>query len=148
MHESPLVTLDHRILALTTRILATWGVDPRHQAALLGWDAPRLEALLSGTAPAHQSPEQLKRLLLTMELIRALHGRYGQVEAWWLHRPNQAAPFDGRTPVEYLASGGLGALQATVEHLDDALRGRVPPSAEAVALASTLPQPDITLEDD
>lgn len=148
MHESPLVTLDHQILVTTTRILATWRVDPGHQAALLGWDAPRLQGLLSGAASVPQTPEQVERLLLTVELIRALHGRYGQVEAWWLHSPNRVAPFDGRTPLEYLASGGLEALQATVQHLDDALRGRVPPSAEAVALASTLPQPDITLEDD
>lgn len=146
MPESHLLHLDHRILVTVTQILTTWQVEPRLQAALLGWTTSDLQDVLAGTAPTPQSAAQLERVMLTVEFVRALHGRYGNAERWWLHRPNPAAPFNDRTPLEYLASGDLVALQATVQHLDDALRGKVPPSAQAVAQAATLPQPDIDLE--
>lgn len=147
MPESHLFHLDHRILVTVTQILTTWQVSPSVQAALLGCTTSDLQDVLAGTAPAPQSAAQLERLMLTVELVRALHGRYGHAESWWLHRPNPAAPFNGRTLLDYLVSGERVALKATVQHLDDTLQGKVPPSAQAVAQAATLPQPDIDLEE-
>lgn len=147
MPESHLLHLDHRILVTVTQILTTWQVDAHIQATLLGWTTTDLQDVLAGTAPAPQSAAQIERLMLTVELIRAVHGRYGHAERWWLHRPNPAAPFYERTPLDYLASGELVALKATVQHLDDALRRKTPPSVQAVAQAATLPQPDIDLEE-
>lgn len=147
MLESLLIHLDHRILVTVTQIFTTWQVEPRLQAALLGWTTTDLQDALSGTAPVSQTAEQLERLVLAVELVRAVHGGHGHAESWWLYHPNAAAPFNDRTPLEYLVSGELVALQATVQHLDDALRGNTPPSAQAVAQAATLPQPDIDLEE-
>lgn len=147
MREPTLTHLDHRILVTIIQLLTTWQVKPHLQAALLGWTTRDLQDVLAETAPAPQSAAQLERLMLTVELVRALHGRYSNAESWWLHRPNPAAPFKDRTPLEYLVNGELVALQTTVQHLDNALRGKVPPSAQAVAQAATLPQPDIDLEE-
>lgn len=147
MPESHLLHLDHRILVTVTQILTTWQVRPSLQAALLGWSTTDLQDVLAGTAPAPQSAAQIERLMLTVELVRAVHRRHGHAERWWLHRPNPAAPFYDRTPLEYLASGELVVLQTTIQHLDDALRGKTPPSAQAVSQAATLPQPDIALEE-
>lgn len=147
MHESPLSRLDHRLLVTVTQILTTWQVDAHLHATLLGWDATVLQDARSDSTLVHQSPEQVERLLLTVELIRAVHGRHGHAETWWLHHPNPAPPFNGQTPLAYLSSGEPVALQATVQHLDDALRGGVPPSKKAVEQAATLPQPDINLEE-
>lgn len=147
MRESPLRHLDHRLLVTVTQILTTWQVDARLQAALLGWDATVLHDALCDSTLVHQSPEQVERLLTTVELIRAVHGRHGHAETWWLQCPNPASPFNGQTPLAYLSSGELITLRATVQHLDDALRGRVPPSKKAVEQAATLPQPDIDLEE-
>lgn len=146
MAESSLRQIDHRILETVVRILTAWGVTPAQSAAILGWDASSQHDALSSTTPARLTTEQSERLQLTVELIRAVHGLHGHAEGWWLHRPDDRVPFQGAAPVEFLGSGRLEALRVTLQTLDDILRGSVPPSREAVALAHTLPQPVIDLD--
>ena len=147
MAESSLRQIDHRILETAVRIFTAWGVTPTQSAAILGWDASSLHYALSSTTPARLTTEQSERLQLTIELIRAVHGLHGHVEREWLHRPDDRFPFQGAPPAEFLGSGRLDALRVTLQTLDDILRGRVPPSREAVALARTLPHPVIDMDE-
>ena len=146
MSESSIPQIDHRILEIVVQILTDWGVAPSQSAAILGWDAPSLRDAVSSPTPARLTTEQSERLQLTVELIRAVHGLHGHVEREWLHRPDDRFPFQGAPPAEVLGSGRLEALRVTLQTLDDLLRGSVPPSREAVALARTLPQPVIDLD--
>ncbi|MCU0230343.1 MAG: MbcA/ParS/Xre antitoxin family protein [Acidobacteria bacterium] len=69
--------------------------------------------------------DQITRISYLLGIYKALHVLYGDALAdAWVTLPNRNAIFGGRTPLDYMANGGLLAMQ-TVRRLLDARRGGV-----------------------
>ena len=67
--------------------------------------------------------DRITRVSYLVGIYKALHILYGDKLAdEWVHLPNGNAIFGGRTPLAYMVSGGLLAMQ-TVRKLLDARRG-------------------------
>ncbi len=77
--------------------------------------------------------DRLTRISYLVGIYKALHILYGnELADEWVTLPNTNVIFGGRTPLEYMAGGGLLALQ-TVRRLLDARRGGVEQPAPAPA---------------
>jgi hypothetical protein len=67
--------------------------------------------------------DRLTRISYLVGIYKALHILYGdRLADEWVRLPNSNAVFAGRTPLEYMISGGILAIQ-TVRKLLDARRG-------------------------
>jgi hypothetical protein len=67
--------------------------------------------------------DRITRISFLIGIYKALHIIYGDKLAdEWVSLPNQNAIFGGQTPLQYMLSGGLIAMQ-TVRRLVDARRG-------------------------
>ena len=67
--------------------------------------------------------DRITRISYLVGIYKALHIIYGDKLAdEWVKLPNRNALFAGRSPLEYMMSGGLVAMQ-TVRRLLDARRG-------------------------
>jgi hypothetical protein len=69
--------------------------------------------------------DRITRISYLVGIYKALHVLYGDALAdAWVTLPNTNVIFGGRTPLDYMAAGGLLAMQ-TVRRLLDARRGGV-----------------------
>lgn len=69
--------------------------------------------------------DRITRVSYLVGIYKALHILYGaRLADEWVQLPNSNAIFGGQTPLAYMASGGLLAMQ-TVRRLLDARRGGV-----------------------
>ncbi len=67
--------------------------------------------------------DRIVRISYLVGIYKALHILYGdELADEWVRLPNRNALFGGRSPLEYMISGGLLAMQ-TVRRLLDARRG-------------------------
>lgn len=67
--------------------------------------------------------DRIVRISYLVGIYKALHILYGdELADEWVRLPNRNALFGGRSPLEYMISGGLVAMQ-TVRRLLDARRG-------------------------
>ena len=67
--------------------------------------------------------DRITRISYLLGIYKSLHILYGdQLADEWVTLPNRNAIFGGRTPLAYMAAGGLLAMQ-TVRKLVDARRG-------------------------
>lgn len=128
------------------RLLAAVGLTTAQQTQLLGLDARAVRLALQSGLPLPLSPEQHLRLRASVEIAQALLTLYTRHPEQWFTRENSRPPFDGRTPLAYVLTGGTAALVATHRLLLADLNGLFSTSLESRALASRLPQPDIELD--
>lgn len=132
-HPSPLVDLGskaerERLSASALlgffNIMERWGVRDEDARGLLGgisngayykWKGEPQSVLLGS--------DVLTRISFLVGIFKALHILYGQALAdEWVRLPNRNRIFGGQTPLAFMLSGGIGAMQI-VRRLLDARRG-------------------------
>lgn len=106
-------------------IAAKWGLKDEDSRELLGGVSS------SSFYEWKKNPERLldidriTRISFMVGIYKALHTLYGdQLADAWVRLPNKNLIFGGRSPLQYMLTGGLISMQ-TVRRLLDARRGGV-----------------------
>jgi uncharacterized protein (DUF2384 family) len=106
-------------------IAARWGIRDDDARALLGGmsNGPFYE--MKKNPDRVLDADRLVRISYLVGIFKALHILYSEALAdAWIQRPNTNRIFGGHTPLAYMTTGGLAAMQ-TVRRLLDARRGGV-----------------------
>lgn len=106
-------------------IAAKWGLTPEEQRGLLGWPSRSALYLWRSSGDKTTLPyDTLIRLSLVLGIFKDLHILYPEVPFAdaWVRTPNRNLLFGGRSPVEHVLHGGIGALY-DIRRLLDARRG-------------------------
>jgi hypothetical protein len=102
------------------RIAAAWGLTVNEQMSLLGIKS-RSTFFKWRKDPAVQLPadtlERLSYLLGIYKALQLLFAEPASADAW-LRRPNDAAPFGGRSALERMLSGQVADLYVVRQYLD------------------------------
>ena len=102
-------------------IAAAWSLSEDQAMALLGLTAR------STFSQWRRDPDTARLSHATLERLSYLFGIYRALQILlptpqaadaWLHRPNQAAPFQGASALERMRSGRLADLAAVRQYLD------------------------------
>jgi hypothetical protein len=104
------------------RMMARWQVRDEDARALLGGvtNGPFYE--MKKNPDRVLDPDRLLRISYLIGIFKALNLLYSETLAdEWVRRPNSNRVFGGQTPLAYLTSGGLPAME-TVRRLLDARR--------------------------
>jgi hypothetical protein len=89
-----------------------WKLDVADERALLGWPpASTFHKYKSGDAGV-LSLDTLTRISLVLGIYKALHVLYPEpaFANGWIRMPNSNSMFGGRSPMAYVADGGIDAL--------------------------------------
>lgn len=106
-------------------IAARWAVRDEDARALLGGVSNGPYYRWKKDPSRTLDTDTLTRISYLVGIFKALNILYGPALAdEWVHLPNTNRLFGGRTPLAYMAEGGVPALQ-TVRRLLDARRGGV-----------------------
>lgn len=100
-------------------IMARWQVRDEVARALLGGvtNGPFYE--MKKNPERVLDPDRLLRISYLIGIFKALNLLYSQTLAdEWIQRPNANAIFAGQTPLTYLTTGGLPAMQIVRRLLD------------------------------
>lgn len=114
----------HLVPALRTvfNILDAWGVKVKDWGRLLGVSQPTVHRWKADPAAAAKanSRDLLERLSYLLGIYKALQILLPDPRAadGWVNRPNAAAPFGGRAPVERLLAGNVADLYEVRRWLD------------------------------
>jgi uncharacterized protein (DUF2384 family) len=107
------------------RMAEHWRLNVDQQRRLLG-DPPRSTFFTWKSEPhrARLSRDTLERLSTLLGIWKALQILFPQPERAdaWLHKPNSAAPFGGRSALDRMLDGNVGDLHVVRRYLD-AVRG-------------------------
>lgn len=102
-----------------------WGLRDEDARGLLGGVASTAWYAWRKVPPRMLDTDTLTRISYLVGIFKALNILYGEALAdEWVRLPNGNPLFGGRTPLAFMLSGGLPALQ-TVRRLLDARRGGV-----------------------
>jgi hypothetical protein len=104
-------------------IMSRWKVRDEDARALLGGvtNGPFYE--MKRDRNRVLDTDRLTRVSYLVGIFKALHVLHGRAIAdQWVHLANSNPIFNGRTPLDYMAEGGLPAMQV-VRRLLDARRG-------------------------
>lgn len=105
------------------RIVERWKVPDEIARDLFGGVSNGTFYKMKREAGRVLSADELLRISYLVGIFKALHVLYSEALAdQWMSRPNTNPIFGGRTPLAYLHSGGIPAMQ-TVRRLLDARRG-------------------------
>jgi hypothetical protein len=107
------------------RIADLWQLSADEQRTLLGQPA-RSTFFKWKKGPVRALPRDvLERISYVLGIYKALEILLPQAESadGWIRRPNDAAPFGGRSALERLLSGNVGDLYAVRQYLDAARSG-------------------------
>lgn len=75
----------------------------------------RAAAMLDGPL---LTPTQFNRAGLMIRIYRALHDLFvGDMADRWPDMPNRAVPYDGRSPIAFMANGGTDAMIHVLMHI-------------------------------
>lgn len=103
------------------RLMASWQAPVAEAHGLLGVSRWRYYAL-KRRPEGEIGADTLHRIACLVAIHGALVALHGEAQALrWLRCPNTNRVFGGRTPLAYLAAGGVPALEATRRLLDAAL---------------------------
>jgi hypothetical protein len=106
-------------------IAKAWGLNEQQTMTLLGFDASTRSTYFKWKKDpdsARLGRDKLERLSYVFGIYKALQLLLPEPAAadGWLHRPNSAAPFGGRSALERLMSGNVADLYVVREYLDTA----------------------------
>ena len=127
--DAPVVaTLSRRELAPTAvrafgRLAEIWRLSGAQQARLLGLESSQSSTLYkwkSQPQRANLSYDTLDRISYLTGIYKALHVLLPDDAAAdsWIHRPNTAPPFAGRTPLDRMLAGSMHDLHVVRAYLD------------------------------
>jgi len=106
-------------------IAKAWALSEQQTMTLLGFDASTRSTYFKWKKDpdsARLGRDKLERLSYVFGIYKALQLLLPEPAAadGWLHRPNSAAPFGGRSALERLMSGNVADLYVVREYLDTA----------------------------
>ena len=106
-------------------IARAWTLNEQQTMTLLGFDASTRSTYFKWKKDpdsARLGRDKLERLSYVFGIYKALQLLLPDAAAadGWLHRPNSAAPFGGRSALERLLSGNVADLYVVREYLDTA----------------------------
>jgi hypothetical protein len=105
------------------RLADEWGLTVDQVGALLGDVPASTWHAWVKTPPRDLGVDRLTRVSLLLGIYAALQVLYpGPLANQWVSRPNTNVAFAGRTPLDVMIAGGIGALER-VRSLVDARRG-------------------------
>jgi hypothetical protein len=113
-------------LPTVLRIMHQWKAPRDAQASLLGVTPEALARWRSDGRPDRLDPETIERISLLLGIyadLQILLPNPAQADAWPT-QPNQAAPFDGKTALDYMTTGSLPALVEVRRYLSDQVESR------------------------
>lgn len=107
------------VLPAVFRVLDAWSISNQERAKILGLDSESTLYAWKKKPPARLSSGKLERLAYILWIYELLHSLFGDGPASdaFLHRPNQAAPFNGAKPLELLSSGSFAAVHTIYQWL-------------------------------
>ena len=106
-------------LATFFRIADEWKLDASQQMTLLGLTSRTTFFRWKKSAPTALPPDTLERLSHVFGIYKSLEILLpGPGAATWIHRPNDAALFEGRPALELMLSGGVAGLFLVRAYLD------------------------------
>lgn len=122
-------------------LAAAWSLKTDEQTDLLGASVSRstLRNWADDSSHVVLSADQLMRVSFLLGIFEGLARiwRHVPLEAdAWVRRPNADEPFGGRSPLEYMRSGGIPALANVRAYVDSATGG--PPSRSGSALTAAV----------
>ena len=104
-------------------LVSKWGVKDEDARELLGGISSSAFYEWKKTPNRLLDVDRITRVSLLIGIYKALHILYGDKLAdEWVSLPNKNTIFAGRTPLQYMLSGGLIGMR-TVRQLLDARRG-------------------------
>lgn len=104
-------------------IAERWGLRDEDARALLGGMSNGPYYALKKSRERTLDADRLQRISYLIGIFKALNILHGRALAdAWVRLPNSNRIFGGRSPLDYMARGGLPAM-ATVRRLLDARRG-------------------------
>ncbi len=107
------------------RLVHDWGLTEQQAAGLLGGVSVSTLRRWRRSAPDDIGVDGLTRASYVLGIYRALHVLLDEANAdRWMTRPNAAALFGGRTPLEVVLHGGIPALDSVRRHVDGVRGGR------------------------
>jgi hypothetical protein len=94
-------------------IADVWELSPLQQCRLLKIPSPQVLARYRlGQAPRLSATQQERAALIANIQHSLSHAPDSKDHAWaWVHAPQQAAPFDGDSPLYFMLENGLPALR-------------------------------------
>ncbi len=100
-------------------IAEEWGLDSEQQRSLLGRPARSTFFKWKKQLAGNLSRDTLDRLSYLLGIYKALHVQFPPHSVpEWLRNPNQAALFNGRSPLAFMLEGSLVALADVRRYLD------------------------------
>lgn len=107
-------------LRTTFNILEVWGVKVKDWGGLLGVSEATVHRWKASPNSAGHSKDLVERLSYILGIFKALQILLPDTAAAdsWINRPNTAAMFGGRTPLERLMGGNMADLYNVRRWLD------------------------------
>lgn len=104
-------------------IARDWAIDETQAMTLLGFDEKNRSTYFKwkrNPATARLNRDKLERLSYIFGIYKDLQVLLPDSKAadGWIHRPNSAAPFGGKTALERMLSGNVADLYVVRQYLD------------------------------
>jgi len=107
------------------KLIAAWSIRDEEARELLGGVSSSAFYEWKKTPPRALDIDRITRISYLVGIYKALHILYGdELADRWVSMPNTNFIFAGRTPLAFILSGGIPAMQ-TLRRLLDARRGSV-----------------------
>ncbi|MCW1432216.1 MbcA/ParS/Xre antitoxin family protein [Novosphingobium sp. JCM 18896] len=100
------------------RIAQAWGLKEREQMRLLGLDSRSTFQSWKRGAVAAIPKDAIERISYVFGIYKGLHILLPQSADEWVRRPNQAAPFGGRSALDRMVSGNVADLYVVRQYVD------------------------------
>jgi hypothetical protein len=121
--KSERIRLSKPALKAFFKIMEAWRIRGEDARELLGSVPSSVYYNLKKTFGSVLEPDKLTRISLLIGIYQALNIVYGKKLANdWVSLPNTSILFNGKSPLSYMISGGIPAME-TVRRLLDARRG-------------------------
>lgn len=113
------------VVKAVVRATAAWDLTNQEASALFDVPSATWSRMKAGTFRGALDQDKMTRASLLIGLYKGLRLLFnGPLTFAWPKTANTGPGFDGRSPVEVMAQGGIPAMMAVRRHID-ALRGGV-----------------------
>jgi hypothetical protein len=106
-------------------LMEKWGCSPAEQKVLLGYVGNTTYHKYKGLPEVRLSHDLMERISYLMGIhksLRIIFSNHMESTYQWVSKPNQAAPFNGQSALQFMLSGRMTEL-ADVRRYLDGVRG-------------------------